>query len=98
MTDSTTISIIGAIIAALSSLIVAGISYFITRRNAHELESLKADLAEKQAEKNARRDYLYEARKRLYQEYEPLLFQLVELSESALKRIYALARGEDNCF
>jgi hypothetical protein len=67
-----------------------------TKKNSQDLEAFKtkltADIAEKQAEKNARRDYLYEARKRLYQQYEPLLFQLVELSESALVRIYALAR------
>lgn len=83
MNDSNTISIIVAIVAALSSLVVAGISYFSARKNAHDLESLKARLVEEQAEKNARRDYEYEARKRLYQQYEPLLFQLVELSESA---------------
>jgi len=45
------------------------------------------------SEKNARRDYVYEARKRLYQQYEPLLFQLVELSESAFRRISGLARS-----
>jgi hypothetical protein len=92
MNDSNTISLIVAVIAALASFFVAGISYLSTRKNARDLESLKANLAEKQAEKNARRDYLYEARKRLYQEYEPLLFQLVELSETALRRIYGLAR------
>ena len=92
MNDSNTISLIVAVIAALSSLFVAGVSYLSSRKNARDLESLKVDLAEKQAEKNARRDYLYEARKRLYQEYEPLLFQLVELSDTALGRIYGLAR------
>jgi hypothetical protein len=92
MSDSNTISVIVAVIAAVSALLVAGVSYFSTRKNANDLESLKADLAEKQAEKNALRDYRYEARKRLYQQYEALLFQLVELSESALKRIYGLAR------
>jgi hypothetical protein len=93
MNDSNNISIIVAIVAALSSLVVAGISYLSARKNTHDLESLKADLAEKQAEKNARRDYEYEARKRLYQQYEPLLFQLVELSESALGRISGFARS-----
>ncbi len=92
MNDSNTISLIVAVIAGFFSVLVAGISYLSSRKNARDLESLKADLAEKQAEKNARRDYLYEARKRLYQEYEPLLFQLVELSDTALGRIYALAR------
>jgi hypothetical protein len=45
------------------------------------------------AEQDARRDYEYEAKKRLYQECEPVLFQFAELSESALKRVYALARN-----
>lgn len=93
MNDANIIGLIVAVVAALSSFLVAGISYLSTRKNTHDLESLKADLAEKQAEKNARRDYEYEARKRLYQQYEPLLFQLVELSESALRRITGLARS-----
>jgi Na+-translocating ferredoxin:NAD+ oxidoreductase RnfG subunit len=58
MNNSNTLSIIVAVIAAVSSLFVAGISYVSTRKNASELESLKADLAEKQAEIKARRDYL----------------------------------------
>ncbi len=93
MNDSNTFSIIVSVVTALSSLVISVISYLITRKNEHDLESLKADLAEKQAEKNARRDYEYEARKRLYQQYEPLLFQLIELSESALGRILGLAKA-----
>jgi hypothetical protein len=58
-----------------------------------DLEQLKAGLEEKKSEKDARRDYEYEARKRLYQECEPLLFELYELSENALHRIYSLARS-----
>ncbi|HVG31664.1 MAG TPA: hypothetical protein VM911_01230 [Pyrinomonadaceae bacterium] len=61
-----------------------------------ELEELRATLnrsnVEFGAENKARRDYEYEARKRLYEQCEPLLFQLVELSENALHRIYSLAR------
>jgi hypothetical protein len=61
-----------------------------------ELEELKAKLdrsnVEFGTENQARKDYEYEARKRLYQQCEPLLFQLVELSENALHRIYSLAR------
>ena len=43
-------------------------------------------------EEKALRDYQYEARKRLYEEFEPLLFQFNELSESALRRILAFVR------
>jgi hypothetical protein len=39
-----------------------------------------------------RRDYDYEARKRLYSEVQPLLFQLRELSESAYRWVISLAR------
>jgi hypothetical protein len=99
MSNSNIISIIIAVIAALTSFSVAGISYLNSRKNERStqanqeaLETLKADLAALQAEKNARRDYVYEARKRLYQEYEPLFFQLVELSETALWCIRGLAR------
>jgi hypothetical protein len=92
MNNSDIITLIVAFVTALSSLCIAGISFLSTRKNTRDLETLKADLADKQAENDARRDYLYEARKRLYHEYEPLLFQLIELSESALTRIYGLAR------
>jgi hypothetical protein len=61
-----------------------------------ELEELKATLAsanaEVSAENKARRDYEYDARKRLYKECEPSLFRLSEASENALHRIFSLAR------
>ena len=60
------------------------------------IAQLQHDLGDMSAERNARRDYKYEARKRLYEQYEPLLFQLVEFSESALYRIYSLARTSRN--
>jgi hypothetical protein len=92
MVNFTNATVIAAAIAAVASLIVAIFSFLSTQHNQRELESLKADLTEKQAEKDARRDYQYEARKRLYQQYEPLFFQLVEFSDNALWRIYSLAR------
>jgi hypothetical protein len=68
----------------------------LLEKNNQKLEILKAQLAvsneETTGENKARRDYVYEARKRLYQEVDPLLFQLTELSENALHRIYSLAR------
>lgn len=51
------------------------------------LEAIKTRLGEEKDERAARRDYEYEARKRLYQECDPLLFQFVELSRNALGRI-----------
>lgn len=57
-----------------------------------ELERLKAELGDVSEERNARRDYEYEARKKLYGEYEPLLFQLIEQSDNAYYRVLSLAR------
>jgi hypothetical protein len=56
------------------------------------LELLKGQLREVEAERVARRDYEYEARKRLYSELQPLLFELRELSESAYRWVISLAR------
>jgi hypothetical protein len=61
-------------------------------RNEEKLKRLEDELVRKREERNALRDYEYEARKRLYQELAPLLFQLNELAESALRRILALPR------
>jgi hypothetical protein len=70
----------------------------LTQKNQADLQKLQAELGEEHAERQARRDYEYEARKRLYQECESLMFQFVELSENALHRIYSLARStrQDN--
>jgi hypothetical protein len=85
-------TVIAAIIAAFTSLLLAIVNFVSTRRNQSQLEKLQ----EQQAEKDARRDYEYEARKRLYHQYEPLLFQLVEFSDSALWRIQGFAREAKN--
>jgi hypothetical protein len=76
-----------------SSLGISILSIYLTKNNDVTLEKLKSKLEIEKAERDARRDYEYEAKKRLYQEYEPILFQFAELSESALRRIYALARN-----
>lgn len=48
---------------------------------------------QKNNEKNALRDYEYEARKRLYQTYEPLFFQFTEFAEIALLRLKGIAKS-----
>ena len=58
-----------------------------------KLEDLRFALTEAHDESSARRTYEFEARKRLYSELDPLLFQLREQSESALFRIYGLAKS-----
>lgn len=95
--------------AGLVSLVVTGVAsgiikYFFdqklelykseaARSNQEALERFRDGLATNQKEQDARRDYEYEARKRLYEECEPLLFQLVELSGNAMRRIRSLARS-----
>lgn len=56
-----------------------------------EITMLKNTLDLQKSEKDVILDYKYEAKKRLYVEYEPLIFQLHELSESSLRRITNLA-------
>lgn len=66
-------------------------------RLSKELASESSRLAEISAERSARRDYEYDARKRLYSEIEPLLFQLYEALEEAHYRVRSLARtSRDN--
>ena len=61
--------------------------------NAKALEEVRGKLTEEHAEASALREYKFEARKRLYSELYPLLFQLGEQSEAALFRIFGIARS-----
>lgn len=88
--------VIAALTTGIVSLIVAVITFLSTRANQRDVETLKAKLAERKSERDARRDYEYEARKRLYQEYEPLFFHFTESAEIALGHIQSLAeRGRE---
>ena len=58
-----------------------------------KLKELDAQLTRTTQAEQAQRDYEYEARKHLYQECKPLIFQFVELAEDALYQIYSLARS-----
>ena len=81
-----------ALIAAMAALVVAVITHLSSRSNQRAIEELRNRYAENKAERDARRDYLYEARKRLYHECGPIVFQLAELSEAAFYRITGLAQ------
>jgi hypothetical protein len=85
-----------AVIAASASLIGVIFSHFSNRANQAFIERLKSLHSQEDAEKNAKRDYEYDARKRLYEQCGPILFQLVELSESAYFRIIGLAENAKN--
>jgi hypothetical protein len=86
------LALIATCITAFVSIIVAFWNFFANRKNSEDLEKLKADILQAGKERDARRDYEYEARKRLYKRCEPLLFQMREASETALHRIFSLAR------
>lgn len=86
------IKIVTALIAAVASLVVSLLNTVWGRRNQRDLEALRARLTEERAERDARRDYEYDARKRLYEECEPLFFQINEAAENAMHRILSLAR------
>lgn len=86
------VKILVALISAIASLIVALFTYFATRSNQRDVEKLKAKLSEAKAERDALRDYEYEARKRLYHECGPLMFQLLEQAEGVINRVRNLAR------
>jgi hypothetical protein len=89
---ATTTAIVVAVVAAFSSLVVAVASQVLSRRTSKDLALLASRLEQEGKERDARRDYEYEAKKRLYEECEPLLFQAVELAENARARIVSLAR------
>jgi hypothetical protein len=94
-------------LAFLAAVATAVFSVYIQRQTGREnenrdkklaktsesLEELKDRLTRQAAEESARRDYEYEARKRLYTQIQPLLFQLAELCESSYDRIVNLQRA-----
>lgn len=82
--------ILAAVVSGAAALVVALVALIQSKRNqtaqsdaALKLEELRADIATKRSEADARQDCEYEARKRLYTEVSPLLFQLSELSDAA---------------
>ena|ERR1700730_9033400 len=79
------------LVASLSGLL-SFLATLVAVRSARSIEKLKAQLSSEEADRAARRDYEYEALKRLYAEFEPMRFQLVEASESAVSFTEALAR------
>ena len=52
-----------------------------------ELEARKSELAREETAARARTEYEYSARLSMYQRFEPLMFQLIDLAELAVDRI-----------
>jgi hypothetical protein len=82
-------AIISSLVGLLSALLVAFANPFGQRH----LEQLKSSLKREESAEDARRQYEYEARKRLYAQFEPLLFQLFEATEGAYYRVLSLVRS-----
>lgn len=76
-------AVVAAIITGCVSLILALYNFWAALQQHKRLGQLE----ERRAELAAKLDYEYEARKRLYNAFEPTLFQLLELAEYALNRI-----------
>jgi hypothetical protein len=76
-----------AIIGGVGGIAGAAISAYYAQR----LMRIQGILDDEHDANRARRDYEYEARKRLYSFYEPIKFQQVDLIEQALRRISMLS-------
>lgn len=98
-----TLALIGVLVTAIMSTVIAVWSAWsnrklqshlkeIDRQTGERIVALQHGLEEQKAEHDAEREYEYEARKKLYNEAEPLLFRLGEAAESALYRVISLAR------
>jgi len=84
------------LLVALLSGLVSLLATLVAVRNARSVERLRAQLSIKAADRAARRDYESDALKRLYTEFEPIRFQLVEATESAAAFTEELARWSRN--
>jgi len=82
-------SIIAAIVARRTDIDVAKINAAIEAGKIR----LSSELGEKSDAAKARREYEYDARKRLYAECEPLLFQSLDLIQGGRRRVESLARS-----
>lgn len=90
-----TATLLAAGVAAVASVVVALMSVWSlgrTHRNSADLARLTAHLDERKSVEAARRDYTYDALKRLYAECGPLLFEVQESADVARRRVLSLAR------
>lgn len=72
-----------------TELVVAGFSFLLSLGSVWYASRIDRE----QKDRDALRAYRFEARKRLYEQCEPLLFQLAEAAENARGRIHGLARS-----
>lgn len=80
-----------AVVAAVLSLASAAYVARATRRTGKDIELIRAELASDMAEQQSRRDYELAARRRIYDEAEPLILKLAASCDFAAERIVELA-------
>jgi hypothetical protein len=93
---------IAALITAITSLgvsiLTAIIGYRTKLSGDSKLAALNDTIEKARTTRNAQLDYKYEARKNLYKQLQPLLFQIAEIGEAADERITGLAHSARNGF
>lgn len=80
-------ALVTAAVSLLLSIATALLAYATRIRGDTRIAKLQSQLTDEREGRNAQRDYEYDARKRLYTELQPLLFQVVERAKRALDRI-----------
>jgi len=81
-------------IAAISALVSIFLAVYNSRRTQEAqsaVETLKNQLAKERSRDDARLEYEYHARQRLYEQYEPMRFQLLEAAETAKCQIETMS-------
>ena len=87
MSNQTLLALVTALASLIVSVVTAVGSYVSKVRSETRIAQLQDTLTEARGERAARLDYVYEARKRLYSEFQPLLFQMVDGCDGARNRI-----------
>lgn len=109
MDDKLFAAIVGAVATLLSSLIAAAVNFRTKKKFDQDLARLNSELAKNQEQLkaalgkekslfDARLDYEFDARKRLYLECEPLLFQASNAAVDAKERVIGLAANAGRGF
>ena len=75
-----------ALLSSATALLVAVVGWWLNRGTSKALARLESELRQKETRADAKLAYEFEARKKLYHECEPLLFQLSDAAERAESR------------
>jgi hypothetical protein len=86
-------AVVAAIVTSSLSAVVAIGSAVYGKHTARSMKLLEGSLQSQRDVDTARRDYEYEAKKRLYERCEPVLFPGVEAVELARRRVVSIARS-----